>query len=885
MFTKAKRSANGEGPEWIGQDETGLPGGAVEEETECWMMKKTKRFLVTSLSCMLILLVTVFAWVISSMSRKSEGAISDIGMIYMSEMSTQLKQKFNAVTGLWLSQLEGLVRRTPSEASHHGARMLEELALSASVRSFEFLGLYSQDGECETVYGEPIVIIDEKEFQEALASPDKKVSSAYSQSGKKLLLLIKDAEYEMVGGKRSVAVVAGIPMEYLQDALVLEEDNALVYSHIIRDDGSFVIRSGDAFRDNYFNRLEDVAQSFDDAEDKQYVDELQRAMDTEEDYSALLLFKEDNTHRHLYGSALPGSAWYLISVMPYGVLDDAINHLGAQRIYTMVAASSVIVVGILIVFALYLRISQQQMRELDAARWEADRANKAKSEFLSNMSHDIRTPMNGIVGMTTIALTNIHDMDRVQDCLKKIALSGKHLLGLINDVLDMSKIENGKLSLNMDQISLRETMDSIVNIVQPQIKAKDQHFDIFIREIETEYVNCDYVRLNQILINLLSNAVKFTPEGGRINVFLSQNPSPLGDDYVQCHFRVKDNGIGMSAEFQEKIFETFTRDNTRQVQRTEGTGLGMAITKCIVDAMKGSIQLESTPGEGSEFHITLDLEKSRVQVADMILPPWNILVVDNNEELCHSAAAELKAIGVNAECATDGASAVEMVVKRHNLHDDYQVVLLDWKMPGMDGLQTTREIRRQVGDEIPILIISAYDWSDIEDEARDAGAHGFISKPLFRSNLYLGLSPFTGKTTEETPQKEKEILDFSGKHILLAEDNDLNWEIAEELLSEAGFTLERAENGKLCVEKFQAAPVGTYDVILMDIRMPVMDGYSAAKAIRALDREDANLPIIAMTADAFSEDIQHSLECGMNAHVAKPIDVNLLMQQLKKYLK
>lgn len=845
------------------------------------MMKQTKRFLLISLSCMLILLIAVFTWIISSMSRKSEGAIGDIGMIYMSEMSTQLKQKFNAVTDLWLSQLEGVVKRTPPESISYGDEMLEEMALSANVRSFEFLGLYSMDGECETIYGEPIDIIDENEFREELMHQEQSVSSAYSQSGEKLLLLIRHAEYKMGSGKRSAVLVAGIPIVALQNAMVLEGDNALVYSHIIRDDGSFVVRSGDAFRDNYFDRLKNMAV---DSDGDKYVDELRASMDKREDYSALLVFNEDNAHRHLYCTPLPYSAWYLVSVMPYGVLDDAINHLGAQRIYTMLAASSVIVVGILIVFAIYMKISQEQMKALDDARWEADRANKAKSEFLSNMSHDIRTPMNGIVGMTTIALTNIHDMDRVQDCLKKIALSSKHLLGLINDVLDMSKIENGKLSLNMDQISLRETMDSIVNIVQPQIKAKNQHFDIFIKEIETEYVNCDYVRLNQILINLLSNAVKFTPEGGTINVYLSQNPSELGEDYVQCHFRVKDTGIGMSPEFQDKIFETFTRDSSRQVQKTEGTGLGMAITKCIVDAMKGTIQLKSSPNQGSEFHVTLDLEKSRVQVEDMILPPWNILVVDNNEDLCHSAAAELKAIGVNAECATDGETAVQMVVKRHKIHNDYQVVLLDWKMPGMDGVETTREIRRQVGDEIPILIISAYDWSDIEAEAREAGAHGFISKPLFRSNLYLGLSSFTGNTTEDVSLPEKETADFTGKHILLAEDNDLNWEIAEELLSEAGFTLERAENGKVCVEKFEASPVGTYDVILMDIRMPVMDGYGAAKAIRGLDRPDAKLPIIAMTADAFSEDIQHSLECGMNAHVAKPIDVNLLIQQLKKFL-
>ena len=847
------------------------------------MMGKTKKFFAVSLSCMVVLCVTVFVWIVSSMSRKSEGTISEIGMIYMSEMSIQLKQKFDAITELYLSQVEGIVRRTPPGSVSYGEEFLEELSLGSRIRAFDFLGLYTKDGECEVIYGDSVEIIDLGEFEELLVDGNATLSTGLDSKGNKLLLLGVNVNYPMKGGKTSAALVAGIPMEHLQEAMVLNDGNALVYSHIIREDGGFVIRSGDMYRDNYFSRMLGTFQEVAGKSPEQYVEDMQKAMEKGEDYSALV--QVGGTFRHIYCSKLPGAPWYLVSVMPYGVLDDAIESLGNQRVYTMLAACGVILVGLLVVFFLYLRLSQQQMRELDAARKEADRANKAKSEFLSNMSHDIRTPMNGIVGMTAIATANIHDIDRVQDCLRKITLSSKHLLGLINDVLDMSKIENGKLTLNMDRISLRETMDSIVNIVKPQVQARKQHFDIFIRQIETEYVNCDYVRLNQILINLLSNAVKFTPEEGTVNVYLCQEPSPKGEEYVRCHFRVKDNGIGMAPEFQQKIFDTFSRADSRQVQKTEGTGLGMAITKCIVDAMGGTIQLNSELGKGSEFHIILDLEKSPVQVEDMILPPWNALVVDNNEDLCSSAAMELKAIGINAECATSGQMAVEMAVRRHERHDGYQVILMDWKMPGMDGLETTREIRRRIGEETPILIISAYDWSDIEEEAREAGAHGFISKPLFRSNLYLGLAPFAGEVPKEKAMTVQETVDFSGKHILLAGDNDLNWEIAQELLSETGFTLERAENGKICVEKFQSSQVGTYDVILMDIRMPVMDGYGAATAIRALDRPDAGLPIIAMTADAFSEDIQRSLECGMNAHVAKPIDVNQLLSQLKKYLK
>ncbi len=437
----------------------------------------------------------------------------------------------------------------------------------------------------------------------------------------------------------------------------------------------------------------------------------------------------------------------------------------------------------------------------------------------------------------------------------------------------------------MELISLRDAMGGIVNIVQPQIKSKRQHFDIFIQNIFVEDVYCDSVRLNQILINLLSNAMKFTPEEGRINVYLTQEELPEETGRVRCHFRVKDNGIGMTDEFQKKIFESFSREDSMRVQKTEGTGLGMAITKYIVEAMGGTIELKSEQGKGSEFHIALDLEKATVLEEDMILPAWNMLVVDNNEDLCRSAVSVLKEIGVDAEWALDGRTALKMVENRHREHQDYEIVLLDWKMPGMDGVEVTREIRKLLGDEVPILIISAYDWSDIEEEARAAGAHGFISKPLFKSNLYLGLSHYINGVQEETEESIEPLHDFSGKRILLAEDNDLNWEIANEILSSAGFELEWAENGQICVEKFEQSAVGTYDVVLMDIRMPILDGYGAARAIRALDRPDANLPIIAMTADAFSEDVQRCLESGMNAHIAKPIDINNLIQHLQEYLK
>ncbi len=844
------------------------------------MKRNTKKFLAISFSLLAIACVVMITFTSSVIAEKSDFAINKIGSLYMSGMTKQMQEKFDTVIDMQISELKGIVERHPPESVVYDQDMFDQLALSAQVRDFVYLGLYTEEGESETIYGSDVEYDSEITFRSVLDDSSLRVFSGTSTDGEKVICMLVKACYPMRNGKTSSAIVAATPMDDLEKVLTLDEDDALMYSFIIRADGTYVVRNRQ--ESDYFSY---IRQNFLDHNGKNaetYVDELREAMGRNAEYSTM--FREGNENKYLLCTDLTNSEWFLVSVMPHGTLDRILENLGAERQFMTLIMALFILAGVMVIFLLYYRLSQQQMQELDQARREATKANKAKSEFLSSMSHDIRTPMNGIVGMTTIAIANIDNTERVKDCLDKITLSSKHLLGLINDVLDMSKIESGKLTLNMSQISLRETMDSIVNIVQPQVKSRQQHFDISIQNILTEEVHCDSVRLNQVLINLLSNALKFTPEGGSIKVFLEQEESPVGDDHVRCHFRVKDNGIGMTKEFQEKIFDTFTREEKAQIDKIEGTGLGMAITKAIVGAMNGTIELQSEPGKGSEFHITLDLEKADTTEADMVLPAWRVLVVDNNEDLCLSAVSSLKEIGISAHWATDGKKAVEMVRKCHDEGQDYEVVLLDWKMPEMDGLHTAREMRKLLGQRVPILIISAYDWSDIEEEAKEVGIQGFISKPLFKSNLYLGLKRYMLDEVSEESHEDTKVQKFVGKKILLAEDNDLNWEIAEDLLSEAGFELERAENGKICVEKFEQSAIRFYDVILMDIRMPVMNGYDAAVAIRALPREDANLPIIAMTADAFSDDIQHCLDCGMNEHVAKPIDVNRLTQLLRKYL-
>ena len=844
------------------------------------MIKNAKKFLLIGFSVLAIVCVAMVSIASAIIAGKSDNAINKVGAIYMSAMAKQMQEKFDAVVNLRMMELKGIVERHPPETMEYGQDMIEQLGFSVQVRSFVYLGLYTSDGYGETIYGTPVEYDNEETFFRVLNDSSLRVFAGVSPEGEKLLCLLIDANYPMSDGRTSSVMVGAIPMDYLKSVLSLDEKDSLMYSYIIRRDGTYVVRTRK--EDSYFSFFTESFSEYNGKTAEEYAAELQNAINTNTDYETTV--QVNGQTLYLLCTHLPDSEWYLISVMPFGTLDKIMKNLSVERQAITLILCITVLIGVLIIFILYYRLSQQQMYELDQARREAAKANKAKSEFLSSMSHDIRTPMNGIVGMTAIAMANIDNTERVKDCLEKITLSSRHLLGLINDVLDMSKIESGKLSLNMSLLSLSKAMDSIVNIVQPQVKERQQHFDIFIQKIQTEEVYCDSVRLNQVLINLLSNALKFTPEGGVINVFLDQEDSPKGDNYVRCHFRVKDNGVGMTEEFQKKIFDTFTREEKAQIDKIEGTGLGMAITKAIVDTMNGTIEVKSAPGKGSEFHIVLDLEKADTKEADMILPPWKMLVVDNNEDLCLSAVSSLKEIGIDAQWASDGKTAVEMVKKCHEENNDYEVVLLDWKMPGMDGLHTAREMRKHLGDKVPILIISAYDWSEIEQEAKEAGIQGFISKPLFKSNLFLGLSQHVLREADEKSEDEVHLQCFSGKHVLLSEDNDLNWEIAEELLSEAGFELERAENGQICVEMFEQSPVGFYDVILMDIRMPIMNGYDAAKTIRALDRKDANIPIIAMTADAFSDDIQHCLDCGMNEHVAKPIDVDRLSQILKKYI-
>lgn len=853
------------------------------------------RSLKVSIAAVICLNIFVFFLLGTSLNRMSEHTIEQIGATYMSGMNEQVSLHFETIIDLRLTMAESIAHIAQGEGSSgYGSR--EEIEYGAKARHFFCAALYSPDGEIEMMFGDPVELNHPDPFLESLKNGERKAASAVDSSGNGVILFGVPCEYPMSDGRVSLAMVVGLSSKYMGEVLFLESDSSLMYSFVIRKDGSYVIRDQGGKNESYFGRLYKI---FDGQSEEAnfYIEQLTAAMDAGEEYSVIL--ESGESRRHLYCTDLPYCEWYLVTVLPFDGLDHTISDMSSHWLMIVYASSIAVIAMLLCIFFQYLGVFRKQVSELERvntemdaarkaaekARKEAEHANAAKQEFLSSMSHDIRTPMNAIIGMTSLAAANTHNPNQVKEYLRKIALSSKHLLGLINDVLDISKIESGKMTLNAEPMSLRESMDSIVNIIQPQVKAKNQRFHAAAYEILSETVCCDSVRLNQVLINLLGNAVKFTPENGDVQVSLYQEALAEDDSCVRTHFLVSDTGIGMSKEYQKQIFESFSREDNTRVQKTEGSGLGMAITKCIVDAMGGSISVRSEQGRGSEFHVVLDLAKAAVPETDTALPGWNILVADDDKRLCENVVRSLQSIGIRSEWCLSAEQAMELMAEHRRRNDGYQMVLLGGKLLDMSGMEAARQIRLRCGED-SLLLLSASDWSEMEAEARDAGISGFISRPLFRSTLIDALKAFGGADGEKTAEVQTAAdRMLRGKRILLAEDNELNWEVARELLSGLELELHWVENGQICVTKFEESPVGYYDAILMDVRMPVMDGYEATRAIRGLERGDTDIPIIAMTADAFSEDIQKCLACGMNDHLAKPIDVQAVSQKLKKYVK
>lgn len=520
---------------------------------------------------------------------------------------------------------------------------------------------------------------------------------------------------------------------------------------------------------------------------------------------------------------------------------------------------------------------------------KAENAERAKTMFLSNMSHDIRTPMNAIIGYTTLAAANLDNKERVKDYLSKTISSSNHLLSLINDILDMSRIESGRVYIEETECSLPDVLHDLRNILQSQMKSKQLNFFIDTIDVVDEDVYCDRLHLNQVLLNLLSNAIKFTPAGGSVSLTIKQkHGAPEG--YASYEISVKDTGIGMAPEFLDRVFDPFERELTSTVSGIQGTGLGMAIAKNIIDMMGGTIEVKSEQGKGTEFIISFELrlqsEKKQVEVIKE-LEGLRALVVDDDYNVCDSVTKMLVQLGMRADWTLSGKEAVLHAKQAYELADEFNAYIIDWQLPDLNGIEVVRRLRKAIGESTPIIILTAYDWEGIEDEAREAGVTAFCSKPIFLSTLRDTLLSATGRPepTKEEPIIPESSGDIAGKRILLVEDNELNREIAETILVESGLLVETAEDGTVAVEKVMASDDGYYDLILMDIQMPVMNGYDATIAIRNLKNPaHSSIPIVAMTANAFNEDKEQAIKCGMNDHIAKPLDMEKLFDVLRKYL-
>ncbi len=667
------------------------------------------------------------------------------------------------------------------------------------------------------------------------------------------------------GASEAAVLLRIIPISELERKWVFpQEEFAAAELSMIDASGDYVLK-GYSFKNSSFFEFYKSYNPSDPALSKELFDRITSSTGT---------ISMINSHgQECVLSFTPASSgWTLLGLVPTKDLDVNTGN------WVLVIAVSA---GILILFLFDLFYMLYLNKRLLVSAREAEYANKAKTDFLSTMSHDIRTPMNAIIGLTTIAEKNLGDAALTRDSLRKISLASNHLLTLINDILDISKVESGKLKLSPLTFSIVETVENLVNLSQPMVKEKNIDFSFHVDQVEKEYLYTDQLRLNQIYINILSNAIKYTEPGGRVCVDLREEKSEV-PGCIRLTYVVADTGIGMSPEFMETMYQPFSRQIDSRVNSIQGTGLGLAITKQMVELIGGTIECRSEQGKGTTFTVALDIPVADRQRENMMLDPIDILVVDDDETMLQTAADTIASLGAEAELARSGLEALGMIEHRHLSGRDYGVVIVDWKMPEIDGIETITRIRSELGDHIPILLISAYDWSDIEERAKEAGANGFVSKPLFRSTLYDKINELIGKESK-SQEPEDDYSDLHGLRVLVAEDNDINWEIISAMLSMFGIASDRAENGRVCVETMRSAAEGRYQLIFMDVQMPEMNGLDATRAIRSLDnRWASSIPIVAMTADAFSENVTECLNAGMNGHIAKPVDIKLVIKEIRR---
>ena len=672
---------------------------------------------------------------------------------------------------------------------------------------------------------------------------------------------------EETGLKESCYLLRVVPVSTVEEKWAFPTDKYKNADIAIIDlDGNYIIK-GNAFKNS---NIFEFYNSYNPKTSPDYID-LKNTLKQTSGTFEMINSKGQKTF-NAFTIVNTNKEWYVVSTIP---IDDLSSNTIDWALLGIVVFSLLLLMILDIISMLSLN------HKLEIAAKAADAANQAKTDFLSTMSHDICTPVNAIIGLTTITEKNINDPDSVAENLKKISLASNHLLTLINDILDISKVESGKITLTPVSFSIVESAENLVNISQPIVREKDLDFRFRINNIKNEFLFADKLRINQIFINLLSNALKYTPKGGQVCVDMNEEPGNSADT-IKLNYTVTDTGIGMSKEFMDKMYEPFVRQTDSRINTIQGTGLGLAITKQMIDLMGGTIDCHSEVGAGTSFKVRIELPVAEIQEAEMVLPPINVLLIDDDEILLETAQDTFKALGAQAEVAISGSEGLSLLEKNIKEEKPFNIIILDWKMPGMNGLELTKKIREKAGNDIPILLVSAYDWSTIEEDAKKAGVNGFISKPLFRSSLYKKITEVLHIHTEQDSQEENNS-DIEGMNILIAEDIDINYEIVSTFLEMHGITSVRASNGEEAVTLMESAVEKQYDMIFMDIQMPVMNGLDATRAIRKLANPVARtIPIIAMTADAFSENVAECIEAGMNGHIAKPIDVKVVINEIRR---